>query len=63
MEAEWDAERRLELGEKTVMRRIPPPEAIGSVIAFLMSEGAYAITGRSILADGGMSIRDLIHGG
>jgi 3-oxoacyl-[acyl-carrier protein] reductase len=49
----------LEAGEHTPVGRPGRPEEIGEVVAFLASEAASYITGRSIVVDGGNTINEV----
>ena len=51
-----DKEAVAERNSRTPLRRIGQPDEIGSVVAFLASEGATLITGQVIVADGGVTI-------
>lgn len=53
-----------DLLEKIPLRRIGEPEDIGSVVAFLASDGASYVTARTVFVDGGMTdYPDFAHGG
>lgn len=43
--------------EKALVQRVGQPEEVGNLLVFLASEGASFITGQTILADGGYTLR------
>lgn len=55
MTAAMPAEKKRHFAELTPLRRLGEPEDIARVIAFLVSEEGGWITGRTLLADGGIT--------
>jgi 3-oxoacyl-[acyl-carrier protein] reductase len=55
MTARMPAEKKAAFANLTPLRRLAVPEDIADVIAFLASDEARWITGRTILADGGLT--------
>jgi NAD(P)-dependent dehydrogenase (short-subunit alcohol dehydrogenase family) len=51
------AERRRVLEERTPLRRIGSPEDVAHVVSFLCGPQAHFVTGSTIVADGGATIR------
>ena len=58
LEHQDDPERaRREVLERTALGRMAEPEDIAAVVAFLLGEGARAITGATVAADCGLGVR------
>jgi NAD(P)-dependent dehydrogenase (short-subunit alcohol dehydrogenase family) len=62
MRATWDGATRAHHEASTVLGRLAQPADIAAVVGFLLSSAAAAITGQTIVADGGTSIRDPYYG-
>lgn len=63
MRSAWDDDSIQEMAKPTVRGALGKPEEIACTVVFLASDAAGNITGQTILADGGVSVRDPIYGG
>lgn len=59
----WTEEALADMAAPTVLERLGRVQEIGATVAFLASDASGFITGQTIFADGGASVRDPFYGG
>jgi NAD(P)-dependent dehydrogenase (short-subunit alcohol dehydrogenase family) len=56
-EGGWGEDVRAEIASHNLLKRLAQPSEIAAAVAFLASDAASFITGHSLVADGGLTVR------